>query len=157
MPSGWEKSPDYGGPPYRLRDDIVAWAVIILVGLFLAAMTLRPASSAQPRLTVVDGDTLKLGNESIRISNIDTPERGGRAECDAERMLAAIASRYAEEIVESGEFEIFREPSKDKYGRTLARVQVDGRDFGRAMIDRGVAVPWGGRQHDWCNSGEAED
>lgn len=106
----------------------------------VGVVSLGPALSQGSKCSVIDGDTLKLGDESIRISNIDTPERGGLAECDAERFLAAIASQFAEEIIASGEAEIEREPNLDRYGRTLARVTIDGGDLWRLKIDRGVAV-----------------
>ena len=32
MPSGYEKSPDYGGPPWRPRDEI-GWIVLMVVVL----------------------------------------------------------------------------------------------------------------------------
>lgn len=32
MPSGYEKSPDYGGPPWRPRDEIV-WIILALAVL----------------------------------------------------------------------------------------------------------------------------
>lgn len=99
---------------------------------------------------VIDGDTVEIANETIRIENIDTPERGGRAECDAERLLAEIARLNLEALVSKGAVEIERS-GRDRYGRTLARVSVAGRDVGEELIARGVAVSWAGRRHDWCS------
>jgi endonuclease YncB( thermonuclease family) len=36
---------------------------------------------------VVDGDTIRLGRERIRILGIDTPETQNRARCNAEHRL----------------------------------------------------------------------
>jgi endonuclease YncB( thermonuclease family) len=38
----------------------------------------------------------------------------------------------------------------DQYGRTLAFVRIDGRDYGEIMIERGLARPWRGRREPWC-------
>lgn len=35
---------------------------------------------------------------------------------------------------------------KDKYGRTLARVLVDGRDIGEILIEEGLARPSKGKR-----------
>lgn len=108
------------------------------------------AGAASPVTSVYDGDTFRIGEERVRVVGLDTPERGGRAACDAERFLAAIAQREAEALLMSDSVEIVREPRADRYGRTLARVFVDGRDFADIMVERSLAVPWAGRRHDWC-------
>ncbi|MBI1234732.1 MAG: thermonuclease family protein [Alphaproteobacteria bacterium] len=100
---------------------------------------------------IIDGDTVEFGNEMVRIENIDTPERGGRAECDAERMLAEIASDTLTLLLSKGAIEIERSGT-DRYGRTLARISVSGRDIGEELITRDLAVGWEGRRHDWCGN-----
>lgn len=98
---------------------------------------------------MIDGDTVEIAGEVIRIENIDTPERGGRAECDAERMLAEVASATLEELLGESVPEIER-MGRDRFGRTLARLSVGGQDVGEALIERDQAVPWAGRRHNWC-------
>lgn len=44
-----------------------------------------------PPAIVIDGDTIRLGSERIRILGIDTPEMGSNARCNAERRLADVA------------------------------------------------------------------
>lgn len=108
-------------------------------------------------LTVTDGDTFKLPTgERIRLENIDTPESGARAKCDAELFLAVHARAELTRLLGQGEPVITRarrpngQVKLDKYGRTLARVSVGGIDVGRVMIDRLFAWEWEGRRHDWC-------
>lgn len=103
---------------------------------------------------IIDGDTFALGDETIRILNIDTPEMPPRARCWAEARLAREAAleldRIRAESPNLGRFRIDRE-GRDRYGRTLARVSFDGTtDAGEAMIARGYAAPWTGRRWDWC-------
>jgi endonuclease YncB( thermonuclease family) len=104
-------------------------------------------------IRVIDGDTFRASREIIRIENIDTPELGNRAECDAERLLARHASDAMRQIIANarGPVQITRN-GKDRFGRTLARVTIDGQDIGEQMIKAGFAVPWNGRVHDWCGS-----
>jgi len=52
-----------------------------------------------PPAIVIDGDTIRLGAERIRILNIDAPETEGRARCNAERRLAAVATMTLTEII----------------------------------------------------------
>lgn len=107
----------------------------------------------QADVRIVDGDTVAFplgeSEEIVRLENIDTPERGHRAECDAERMLAETATRELSQILAKGGVTIERS-GEDRYGRTLGLVLVDGRDVGELLIERGVAVRWAGRRHDWC-------
>jgi len=103
---------------------------------------------------IIDGDTFEWQGETVRISNIDAPEKPPRSRCWAEARLARAAAseldRLREESPDLGRFRITRE-GQDRYGRTLARVTFDGTtDAGEALIERGFAAPWTGRRWDWC-------
>ncbi|WP_298966718.1 thermonuclease family protein [uncultured Roseibium sp.] len=39
---------------------------------------------------------------------------------------------------------------KDKYGRTLARVLVNGNDVSQILINEGLARPWRRHREPWC-------
>lgn len=128
----------------------------------LALTTSDPAASLDlpGGFRIIDGDTFELQGETIRISNIDTPEMPPRAKCWAEARLARAAAAELERLrAESpnlGRFRIDRE-GQDRYGRTLARVTFDGvTDAGEALIHRGYASPWTGRRWDWCGAVTAD-
>ncbi len=123
-----------------------------LAGLGVVAVLAGPACAFAAPIRVIDGDTLTLGAERVRIANIDAPETGGKARCLAERRLADIATQTLRSLTASGKVELRRE-GRDRYGRTLARVSVGGVDVGEELIRRGVAVRWTGRRADWCASG----
>ncbi len=40
----------------------------------------------------------------------------------------------------------------DRYGRTLARMEVDGQDLGVTLVNRNLARPWRGRREPWCDT-----
>ncbi|MEL6280777.1 MAG: thermonuclease family protein [Pseudomonadota bacterium] len=101
------------------------------------------------QLVVVDGDTLKQGGAYIRIENIDAPESGWRANCDAERMLAIKAADTLAALINGAKVDVIA-TGVDRYGRTLARVSADGADVGDTLVRAHVAAPWRGRRHEWC-------
>ncbi|MGY6663390.1 MAG: thermonuclease family protein [Glycocaulis sp.] len=114
--------------------------------MWLVALALQLASC-----TFIDGDTLRCGAERIRLADIDAPETGSGARCDAEAMLADLAAAALARELEAGGLVIERR-ARDTWGRTIAVISRDGQSIGERLIDQGVAVAWRGRQHDWCAS-----
>ncbi len=39
---------------------------------------------------------------------------------------------------------------RDRYGRVVARIELDGRDLGEALIAQRLARPWRGRSSNFC-------
>jgi endonuclease YncB( thermonuclease family) len=120
--------------------------------LALACLTLfaLPAQAAATR--AIDGDTIEISGETIRLLNIDTPEIR-HAQCDAERRLGLVAKQRMQALLDAGALTIRRGDAgrmTDKYGRTLAVVAVDGEDIGTILIAEGLARPWTGRRRPWC-------
>lgn len=96
-------------------------------------VTASPAVLAQTR--VVDGDTFDLDGLRIRINGIDTPEFGqhcGDWDC------RQAAMEQLDALISAGTVNC-EALDQDKYGRTIARCDVDGRDLGDAMIGAGLA------------------
>lgn len=113
---------------------------MILAAALLALCTPGPRVSC-----IIDGDTFWLSGEKIRIADIDTPELAGR--CASERRLAIQARDRLRELLVG--FEVRRE-GRDRYGRTLAVVTVDGRSVGAQLVREGLAREWRGRRMPWC-------
>lgn len=126
----------------------------ILAALLLLA---TPAMAEPARVVfVVDGDTLyaDLRGQSVkvRVDNLDTPEIGNNAKCEAERLAGERASAFAKQLLPPGKAVDLRPTGKpEKWGRTLAAVTVDGRDYATLLIERGLGVRYGGRRKiSWC-------
>jgi micrococcal nuclease len=118
----------------------------MLVVLVFAGLVL-----AQP--VVVDGDTLRDGDERYRVENLDAPETGARAQCPAERALGrAAASELERWVAGARRVEAFPIGHRDRYGRVVARVEIDGADLGERLIALGLAKPWQGRKSDFCSA-----
>lgn len=103
-------------------------------------------------LQVIDGDTVKCDGERIRIENIDAPETTHRAKCDYEVTLGKASAWEAMKLIgKAKEAKITRNTRKDYFGRTLAYIELDGRDLGESLIKAGYAQPWTGRKAEWCD------
>ena len=99
----------------------------------------------------VDGDTVRAGGETYRVANIDAPESGWRAQCLYERRLAVAASEFVrQEMAAARRVEALPVGRRDRYGRVVAHLHVDGEDLGERMIALGLAQEWRGRRANWC-------
>src|SRR5689334_8193814 len=115
-------------------------ALLFAVGLVLADPS------------VIDGDTLRQGGERYRVENIDAPERGRRAQCPEERALAEASRAYLGAwVLDARRIEAQPTGRRDRYGRVVARIRIDGVDLGERLIARGLAQPWRGRKADFCS------
>ena len=106
-------------------------------------------------LCVVDGDTLKLDQRTIRIVGIDAPEV--RAQCPAEAAGAERATAVLQRWVNAAPFELVPRLDRptDKYGRELmtARRTVRGQfeTAAEVLIEAGVARAYlGEARAGWC-------
>ncbi|WP_439814000.1 thermonuclease family protein [Zavarzinia sp. CC-PAN008] len=110
-----------------------------------------PVHDLAAEIRVIDGDTIDLGGERIRLLGIDTPEL--RARCPQELDRARAARRRVVDLVAQCGVGGVERAGRDRAGRTLAHVTVCGRDLGTILLDEGYARAWiRGRRIDWCGS-----
>ncbi len=106
-------------------------------------------------LVVVDGDTIKLGTQRLRVLNLDAPETE-RARCESERALGDRATTALrgkiEDGLKAGAVAIIPNGRFDKFRRPLVRIEVHGKDVANEMIADGLAREWRGSSSDWCGS-----
>ena len=118
-----------------------------------AAFLLVAGQTIAAEIRVIDGDTVVINAETIRILNIDTPEIR-HAQCDAERRLGLVA-KHRLEVLLSAEPPVVKRGDKgrmtDKYGRTLAVLSVAERDVGDILVAEGLARRWTGKRQPWCD------
>jgi endonuclease YncB( thermonuclease family) len=124
----------------------------------LAALMAAPAMAEDIPATLIrvrDGDsvTVKLAGDclpklfrvqGVRFYGCDTPERGDkRPEIAA---LAREAKAFTAARLQPGQQVLLRDVRRDKYGgRVVARIEVDGEDLCRALIDAGLAREYSGK------------
>lgn len=107
-----------------------------------------------------DGDTCTayLGGrrEDVRLDGFDTPEINGNARCAREHHLGLQARDRLLAMIGAARERSFCHRShedykRDRYGRVLAKLELDGRDVGPLMIEQGLAVPFPlGHRPNWC-------
>lgn len=116
---------------------------------------LSPSALGAEGWKAIDGDTLRSpSGVVIRIANIDAPETAGKCKCETECRRAEQATAYVRaSLSHAGTVEL--RPyvrDRDRYGRTLAYVLLDGYDLGDSLIAAGLARRWDGKRRSWCGS-----
>jgi micrococcal nuclease len=118
------------------------------------------------RIHVIDGDTVRLDGQTIRLVGFNAPETV-RPECDRERELGDRATQRVRQLVANGRLELDFLPCSCppgtqgtpscNYGRRCASLRAHGRDVGAVLIAEGLAVPFhcGGTRcpptpRSWC-------
>lgn len=123
------------------------WAMVPLILVLMSIAT----TSWTAHYSVHDGDTFRIGRERIRVLGMDAPEIGPGARCAREQNAAVAARDFLAQKLASSSVKIER-AGHDVYGRTLARIYVDGSDVATLMLAQGLARPYTrGRHPDWCH------
>lgn len=78
---------------------------------------------------VVDGDTFRTDKgRTVRLANVNAPEKGRRGAPEARRHLRELVSRKQVNI---------DVVAHDRYGRSIANVKVGNKSVNKAMRDKG--------------------
>ena len=94
------------------------------------------------KLTVTDGDTIRIGEERIRFSGIDAPEM--KQTCiyqEIEFNCGEFSKNLLIEKIADQEVSCIRE-SKDQYGRTLAECFVGKESLSSYLVREGYAFAY---------------
>lgn len=122
-------------------------AVAVVLSLVTACGGQQPARASSPDLVgrvvkVADGDTITVLDASktqhkIRLQGIDAPEKG--------QAFGRAAGRYLSGLVAGRDVKV-QWSKKDRYGRILGTVYVDGREVNLEMLRAGMA--WHYKKYD---------
>ena len=119
------------------------WGIIFCLVWASTALVAAPAVAVDVsgRVSINDGDSLKLAGESIRLHGIDAPELSQT--CRDARGKFWSCGRWArsqlQDIIRKQRVNCTRLDT-DKYGRTIATCTAAGQDIAALMVDRGAAV-----------------
>jgi micrococcal nuclease len=115
----------------------------------IAALLLLPSVSLADEFKVfrvTDGDTIKVrgasGEMTIRLVGIDAPELSHKKRVPGQP-VSQQAKKHLGALVLSKAISI-KNYGKDKYGRTLAEVFLDGRNINLEMVKAGLAEVYRG-------------
>jgi endonuclease YncB( thermonuclease family) len=163
-------APQYGHGRTPRQAKTVRWPLatglvaMIAIGQFgLPSFKRVPAVTATPHTAsfdmckwgsgyncVVDGDTIWLEGQNVRIADIDAPETH-EPSCAEERVLGDRATVRLRQLLNSGEVTLASiDRDMDVYGRKLRIVEVNGASVGGRLVDEGLARWNAGGRRPWC-------
>jgi endonuclease YncB( thermonuclease family) len=125
----------------------------------LLLLALSPACAAGiiiGQASVIDGDTIEIHGQRIRLWGIDAPEssqlcRNGNS--DLYRWGAEAANGLS--AFTSGKVVNCEPVDRDRYGRTVARCSVNGADIAEWLVETGLALDWPRYSHSLYGSAQA--
>lgn len=141
-----------GRPPVRFAPRRLAGLLVLIVATALAAFLNGAEASLTPGTPlsgsverVVDGDTLIIAGQRVRLSGLDAPESAqacGRA--DGTEWACGAAATTALRTLVGRSLLSCTYHREDRYGRPLVTCGLpDGRDAGAVLVGDGMAVAYG--------------
>lgn len=137
----------YRSPPAsrwaRLVDFAVALTILAVAVFFVLRLHKLDVEKVVGVPILIDGDSLRLGGERIRLKGIDAPEyaqtctRAGMIYPCGHFARQALASMIAGREVACKGWE------RDRYGRVIAICRIDETNLNRQMVEEGWAVAYG--------------
>lgn len=119
-------------------------AITIIAGMLLAS----PAAAAETitgRASVIDGDTIEIRGERIRLNGVDAPESWQRCKDGAgdEYRCGKDAAEALDEFLAASRPATCNVVDHDRYRRAVADCErADGKSLNAWMVANGWAVDW---------------
>ena len=113
-----------------------------LVAVALAGCTNVEAQELTGRASIIDGDTIEIAGERIRIWGVDAPEsgqtcvRGGQEWRCGQRSALALSSWIGPRALAC------MEQDRDRYDRSVANCSVGSQDVGEWLVRQGWAIEY---------------
>lgn len=150
MPSGWEKAAGYGARTGWLSN-MLYLAAVVAVALALtncsvegadqkseAKQTTTGANSIAGIASVVDGDTIEIHGQRIRLSGYDTPESGAR--CGDTNVYQSASLALSDFI--ANQTVSCAPTGADRYDRVTPTCSAGGTDLGEYVVSQGWGRDW---------------
>ncbi len=117
-----------------------------LAAAWLLAAVATPAVAAEQlvtgRASVVDGDTIELQGERIRLAAIDAPEARQSCERDGGTWPCGRRAAFALADLVGARTVTCRWRERDRYRRAVATCTVGGVDLGGWLVEQGWALAY---------------
>ncbi|MBB3308275.1 endonuclease YncB(thermonuclease family) [Rhizobium sp. BK196] len=130
------------------RDGTTALAFLVFVALIAAKLNDRPDIQHQGSFHAVDGDSLALEGQRMRLKGIDAPELSQTCErAGQDWPCGKLAQRSLQQLV-SDKGTQCGGSERDRYDRLLVVCRSNAGDINARMVALGLAVSYGGYQHE---------
>lgn len=120
---------------------IALLVAIVILGKGRDEVTAEIPVSTQP-VRVIDGDTIEVNHEKVRLYGIDAPEKGQPCKRNNSPYDCGGASKEHLEFVLTGTIVKCTKKGKDKWGRFVAECAADGEDISQLMVRHGWALAY---------------
>jgi endonuclease YncB( thermonuclease family) len=115
------------------------FAITVAASFLLTSIATAAEIRGVPK--ILDGDTVEIAQQRIRIFGIDAPETEQLClDAAAQRSSCGVSARNALSSLSAGRSWSCTTVDQDQYGRPVARCQVAGQDVGRWMVAQGWAL-----------------
>lgn len=126
--------------------------LIFLLAVLFVIFAHEAVAEIAGRASVIDGDTIEIHGQRIRLFGIDSPESAQLCQAEqkpyrcGQRAALALADRIGSRTVRCQERDV------DRYGRTVAVCYVGSEDLDRWMVEQGWAVAFRKYSHDYIDA-----
>lgn len=139
------RTPHRWGRAFVVTASAVAGGALVVLGLPSELMGSAPRnqewSSPAAQIRIVDGDTIRLGDRTLRLYGVEAPERGQFCTNDQGALYdcgTAAAAELARLVGERGV--ACRVQGRDRFGRALGICQAGGTDLNTSLVASGWAL-----------------
>ena len=111
--------------------------------LLLFSLASQSDADITGRIHVVDGDTIRVSVQVVRLFGVDAPEV--KQTCQTSEGLHWACGAWVSDVLRNafdGQEAFCVEVEQDRYGRSVARCEVAGVDLGRWLVQRGLAFSY---------------
>lgn len=112
-------------------------AVVISV---IASPLLAQSNALHGEASIVDGDTLRIGETKVRLFGIDAPEFNQKCDRDGARWACGEEAKRQLQTLVEGRVVFCRQRDTDPYGRVVAVCHAGETELNRTMVANGWAV-----------------
>lgn len=111
------------------------------LALILGILALAQPAAADS-IRVIDGDGLEVNGVKVRLWGIDAPELHQECSKAGQVYPCGQMARNALTAFLGATTPLCKTINQDRYGRTVARCEVQGNDLAARMVESGWALDW---------------
>ncbi len=131
------------GPVYRhamLAQHLYWFSLAVLVALVPTPATATNAVTGKPR--IIDGDTIEISSERIRLHGIDAPESKQKCTAGGKEWACGQEATFALAQFIETHWVTCKGDKRDRYGRIIAVCFVGSHDLNAMMVREGWALAY---------------